>query len=79
MQEHLRVGREVFVRFRRGGIEVDDNVLAGLNELETSGLIGNKVWVTPGLPFMIPITAGFYVAVVYGDLIFLITRYMVGF
>lgn len=79
MQEHLRVGREVLVRFRRGGIEVDDNVIAGLNELEALGLISNKVWVTPGLPFMIPITAGFYVAVVYGDLIFLITRYLMGF
>jgi preflagellin peptidase FlaK len=31
------------------------------------------VWITPGLPFMIPITAGFITAVVFGDLIFYIT------
>jgi preflagellin peptidase FlaK len=40
------------------------------------GLIKDDVWVTPGLPFMIPITLGFFVAAFYGDLITELTKYI---
>ncbi|MEA3325388.1 MAG: A24 family peptidase C-terminal domain-containing protein [Euryarchaeota archaeon] len=62
-------GGVVKKRFTRGGVEIDDPVLKRLEQFTSRGLIGKRVWVTPGLPFMIPITAGFVAAVVYGDLI----------
>ena len=55
--------------FARIGVGIDDQVVKRLEQLASRGLIGERVWVTPGLPFMIPITAGFISAVVYGDLI----------
>ncbi len=62
-------GGEVKKKFTRSGVGIDDPVLKRLDQLASRGLIGKRVWVTPGLPFMIPITAGFVSAVVYGDLI----------
>lgn len=62
-------GREVRKKFTRRGVGIDDPVLERLEQLASRGLIGERVWVTPGLPFMIPITAGFVAAAVYGDLI----------
>jgi preflagellin peptidase FlaK len=62
-------GGEVRKKFTRRGIDIDDPVLKRLEQLTSSGLIGKRVWVTPGLPFTIPITAGFVAAIVYGDLI----------
>lgn len=41
-----------------------------LEEYMKKGLIGKDIWVTPGLPFMLSITAGFIIAVIFGDLIF---------
>ena len=55
--------------FARIGVGIDDQVVKRLEQLASRGLIGERVWVTPGLPFMISITAGFISAVVYGDLI----------
>jgi preflagellin peptidase FlaK len=62
-------GGEVRKKFTRRGTDIDDPVLKRLEQLTSSGLIGKRVWVTPGLPFTIPITAGFVAAIVYGDLI----------
>ncbi|KAF5415519.1 MAG: Preflagellin peptidase [Candidatus Methanogaster sp.] len=62
-------GGVVKKRFTRGGVEIDDIVLKQLEQFASRGLIGKRVWVTPKLPFMIPITVGFVAAVVYGDLI----------
>ncbi|MDD4332241.1 MAG: A24 family peptidase C-terminal domain-containing protein [Methanosarcinaceae archaeon] len=77
-KEHLAL-LEKFEETEKGQIK-RKHVRAGLNfeinqlpELETyakKGLIEDKVWVTPGLPFMLSITAGFLVAVLFGDLIF---------
>ena len=62
-------GTEVKKKFTRSGVGIDGAVLKQLDQLASRGLIGKRVWVTPGLPFMIPITAGFVSSVVYGDLI----------
>lgn len=63
--------------FKRGGMEINDGVISELQALSEKGLIKEEVWVTPGLPFMISITLGFFVAVFYGDLIFELTKYMI--
>ena len=62
-------GGDVRKKFTRRGVDIDDPVLKRLEQLASKGLIGKRVWVTPGLPFMIPITTGFVAAAVYGDLI----------
>ena len=61
--------------FKRGGLELDDEVMNELNKMSRKGLI-KDVWVTPGLPFMIPITLGFFVSIFYGDLITELTKYI---
>ncbi len=71
------VNGKVKFHFKRGGVEINDAVISELRALSEKGLIKDKVWVTPGLPFMIPITLGFFVAVFYGDLIFEFTRYLI--
>lgn len=64
-------------RFKRGGVEINETVISELKALSEKGLIKDEVWVTPGLPFMIPITLGFFVAIFYGDLIFELTKYLI--
>jgi preflagellin peptidase FlaK len=64
-------------RFARGGIEINEQVISKLETLARRNLIKDDVWVTPGLPFMIPITLGFFVAAFYGDLIFELTKYLI--
>ncbi|WP_292462030.1 A24 family peptidase C-terminal domain-containing protein [Methanolobus sp.] len=59
--------------FTRAGTELTSNVVAQLKSHVKAGRMDDSVWVTPGLPFMIPITAGFITAVVFGDLIFYLT------
>ena len=70
------INGEVKVRFKRGGVEINENTINELKTLLQKGLIKDEVWVTPGLPFMIPITLSFYVAIFYGDLIFELTKYI---
>ncbi len=64
-------------RFKRGGVEINEDVISELKALSEKGSIKDEVWVTPGLPFMIPITLGFFVAVFYGDLITELTKYLI--
>jgi len=71
------VNGEVRFRFKRGGVEINDELILELKALSERGLIKDEVWVTPGLPFMIPITLGFFVAVSYGVLIFELTKYLI--
>lgn len=62
--------------FRRKGMEIDEKVMTELRDMSKKGII-NEIWVTPGLPFMIPITLGFYATIFYGDLITELTKYMI--
>ncbi len=63
----------------RTGLNFDADQRPELEEYLKKGLIEKEIWVTPGLPFMLSITAGFITAVVFGDLIFYtVMRLMVG-
>jgi preflagellin peptidase FlaK len=73
VETYEKIGNDVVPRFTRGGTLIDEAVIQELEEYVDKGLIDEKVWVTPGLPFMIPITAGFITAVVFGDMIFYMT------
>lgn len=56
--------------FAHTGLNFDADKKPELEEYLKKGLIGKDIWVTPGLPFMLSITAGFITAVLFGDLIF---------
>jgi preflagellin peptidase FlaK len=71
---HLRLlhtydekGEKVTTRFSRHGDEVDDEAIQRLSGWHRKGLIPSNVWVTPQLPFIIPITLGFVTALIIGD------------
>jgi preflagellin peptidase FlaK len=51
-----------------GGVEPTEEVISCLEELEQKGKL-SEVWVTPELPFILYLTAGFFTAVFYGDFI----------
>jgi Type II secretory pathway, prepilin signal peptidase PulO and related peptidases len=66
-------------RFVRTGLDFDANQRPELEEYLKKGLIEKDIWVTPSLPFMLSITAGFLVTVIFGDLIFYaVMRLIVG-
>jgi preflagellin peptidase FlaK len=73
IESYAETDKGVKFKFRRMGTELDSNVIRELKGYLKEGKVKDKVWITPGLPFMIPITAGFITAVVFGDLIFYIT------
>jgi len=51
-----------------GGVEPTEEVISCLEELEQKGKL-REVWVTPELPFILYLTAGFFTAAFYGDFI----------
>ena len=51
-----------------GGVEPTEEVMSRLEELEQKGKL-SEVWVTPELPFILYLTAGFFTAAFYGDFI----------
>jgi preflagellin peptidase FlaK len=71
-----KINNEFKFYFKRGGVELDEEVIKELKKASKKDLIKDDIWVTPGLPFMIPITLGFYVAAFYGDLITELTKYI---
>ncbi|RXA20585.1 peptidase A24 [Methanosarcina sp. MSH10X1] len=63
----------------RAGLNFDADQKPELEEYLKKGLIGKDIWVTPGLPFMLSLTAGFITAVILGDLIFYtVMRFITG-
>jgi preflagellin peptidase FlaK len=63
-------------RFKWGGVEINEEKIKELKALSEKGLIKDEVWVTPGLPFMISITMGFFMAAFYGDLMFVLIKFL---
>jgi len=52
-----------------GGVEIDTKVVERLKNYHAQGKLGEEVWVTSELPFMLFITAGFFSSIFYGNLI----------
>jgi preflagellin peptidase FlaK len=59
-----------------GGMEINEKTIRELKNLSGKCLIKDEVWVTSELPFMIPITLGFFTAVFYGDMMFGLIRFL---
>lgn len=59
-------------KFVPRGVDIDAKTMRRLQRLAKDRTIPSKIWVTPDLPFMIPLTLGFIVALVYGDLVYLV-------
>ena len=79
IEEYYLSGNEVQTKFRRGGADINEDTVSELEKFATGGLMDRRVWVTPGLPFMIPITLGFFTAVFFGDLIFMLTKLLLNY
>ncbi len=77
IQDFEEVNGKIKSSYKRGGIDIDEKAISKLNDLLKKGLIKDEIWVTPKLPFMIPLTLGFFIAVFYGDLIFELMRYLI--
>jgi len=56
------------VRLRRG-VEPDEEILYRLEKAYNKGKI-KRIWVTPGLPFLVFITAGYLISIIAGNLLF---------
>jgi len=60
----------------RRGIEPNEKIISALIQAKREGKI-DGVWVTPGLPFLVFITAGFYISIILGDILFLMISLIV--
>ncbi|MCD1293688.1 peptidase [Methanocella sp. CWC-04] len=56
-------------RVKFSGSEADEKLFNKLMKWNKEGKIGDKVWITPKLPFLIPITLGFLTAAIWGDIL----------
>jgi archaeal preflagellin peptidase FlaK len=54
-----------------------DKIVERLSNAADMGKIDSYVWATPGLPLLIFITAGFIVALVFGDVVWLLVRFII--
>ena len=55
-----------------------DKILNRLSDSVETGKIGPYVWATPGLPMLIFVTLGLIVALVFGDVVWLLVRSVLG-
>ena len=63
---------KVVRKFKFSGVKLDDEMIGKLEKWKKKGKIGEEVWVQALLPFMIAITLGFFTAVVFGNLMFVL-------
>ena len=49
-----------------------------LSDAISSGKIDGYVWATPGLPMLIFVTLGLIVALVFGDVVWMLVRFVLG-
>ncbi len=56
--------------------ETQETIVARLLSAGREGKIQNGVWVTPGLPLLIFITAGLLIALLFGDIVWLLLRFI---
>jgi preflagellin peptidase FlaK len=55
-----------------------DEIVARLSKAADSGKIDSHVWATPGLPMLIFVTAGLIVALLFGDVVWILIRAILG-
>ena len=55
-----------------------DAIVERLSNAVKTGEIENYVWATPGLPMLIFITLGLFVALLFGDVVWIIVRAIIG-
>jgi preflagellin peptidase FlaK len=58
--------------------EAQDKTIERLSKAVQSGKINAYVWATPGLPMLIFVTLGLIVALTFGDVVWLLTRFVLG-
>jgi len=78
IQDFIEQDDKVISKFRFNGVEIDDALIERLQRFVQDGKIPKKIWVMPGLPSMIAFAIGFATAVIYGDLVYLMTAHMLG-
>jgi preflagellin peptidase FlaK len=55
-----------------------DEIVERLSKAVDSGKIGDHIWATPGLPMLIFVTIGLMVALLFGDLVWLLVTLILG-
>jgi prepilin signal peptidase PulO-like enzyme (type II secretory pathway) len=55
-----------------------EEVVGRLDEAVKAGKIPDRVWVTPGLPFLIFVTLGLVLALFVGDIVWICIRLLLG-
>ncbi len=75
LEENNDVNRKLVLVPREEG---RDKILERLANAIDSGKIDKYVWATPGLPMLIFVTLGLIVALVFGDVVWLLVRVVLG-
>ncbi len=78
MHSYVENGGIVQKHLSLKGQEIDDSSLEQLTRWHDTGMIGDKVWVSPKLPFLIPITLGFLAGIFYGDILMQVVSTLLG-
>ncbi|MEM1726785.1 MAG: A24 family peptidase C-terminal domain-containing protein [Candidatus Bathyarchaeia archaeon] len=55
-----------------------DAIVERLSKAVRQGLISNSIWASPGLPMLIFITLGLLVAIVFGDVVWILIKHLLG-
>jgi preflagellin peptidase FlaK len=55
-----------------------DEIVKRLEDAVKAGKIHEKVWATPGLPMLIFITAGLFIGLLFGDIVWIFVSYLLG-